>query len=129
MYRSNPVIIASVLCLRNEFIWHDIIFTPCGKGGLNQSLPRSDFQAQNIGEGAKIILSGYFVQLEGSTKLQPLVREGVLSMIPDMPLTTTLKKPGMIYLGEVHIFGGNSGSPVFISTYGIRPEGPELDDI
>ena len=89
---------------------------------------QSDFKAQNIGEGAKIVFSGYFVQLEGSSKLQPLVREGVLSMIPDTQLTTTLKKPGRIYLGEVHVFGGNSGSPVFISTYGIRPNGPMLDD-
>ena len=89
---------------------------------------KSDFEAQNIGEGAKIVLSGYFVQLEGSSKLEPLVREGVLSAIPETKLLTTLRKPGTIYLGEVHIFGGNSGSPVFISTYGIRPSGPVLDD-
>jgi hypothetical protein len=89
---------------------------------------KSDFEAQNIGEGAKIVLSGYFVQLEGSSKLEPLVREGVLSAIPEAKLLTTLRKPGTIYLGEVHIFGGNSGSPVFISTYGIRPNGPVLDD-
>ena len=95
---------------------------------LDGFFSKADFEAENIGEGAKIILSGYFVQLEGSDKLQPLVREGVLSMIPDTPLTTTLRKPGTIYLGEVHIFGGNSGSPVFISTYGIRPAGPVLDD-
>ena len=95
---------------------------------LDSFFSRADLEAQNIGEGAKIILSGYFLQLEGSAKLEPLVREGVLSMIPDTPLTTTLDKPGTIYLGDVHIFGGNSGSPVFISTYGIRPSGPVLDD-
>jgi len=95
---------------------------------LEAFFSKADLEAQNIGEGAKIILSGYFVQLEGSAKLQPLIREGVLSMIPDTPLTTTLKKPGTIYLGDVHIFGGNSGSPVFISTYGVRPTGPVLDD-
>jgi hypothetical protein len=80
----------------------------------------TDFQAQRIAEGAKIILSGYFYQLDGSSKLEPLVREGILSMIPDEPLNTALKKPGKIYLGEVHIFGGNSGSPVFISLEGLR---------
>jgi hypothetical protein len=95
---------------------------------LEAFFSKADLEAQNIGEGAKIILSGYFVQLEGSAKLQPLIREGVLSMIPDTPLTTTLGKPGTIYLGDVHIFGGNSGSPVFISTYGVRPAGPVLDD-
>jgi hypothetical protein len=43
VYCSNPVIIASVLCLRNEFMLARLylysIYTPCGKGGLNQSLP------------------------------------------------------------------------------------------
>ncbi len=87
-----------------------------------------DFAMQNIGEGAKIIMSGYFYQLDGSGgKLEPLVREGILSMIPDAPLTTALRKPGRIYLGEVHVFGGNSGSPVFISLEGIRPSGIVLE--
>ena len=95
---------------------------------IDAAFSKSDFAALNIGEGAKIILSGYFVQLEGSSKLEPLVREGVLSAIPNTKLLTTLRKPGTIYLGEVHIFGGNSGSPVFISTYGIRPSGPMLED-
>ncbi len=88
---------------------------------------KEDFAAQNMGEGAKIILSGYFYQLDGATKLEPLVREGVLSLIPDAPLNTALRKPGTVYLGEVHIFGGNSGSPVFISMEGIRPGGITLD--
>jgi hypothetical protein len=89
---------------------------------------KADFEALNIGEGAKIILSGYFYQIDGSPKLEPLVREGVLSMVPDTPLMTTLGKLGTLYLGDVHIFGGNSGSPVFISTFGVRPNGPILDD-
>ncbi|MGA7081465.1 MAG: hypothetical protein WBQ43_14095 [Terriglobales bacterium] len=128
---------------RGNAPWHyptsdsvDLAITPINFGPdfsptvipLEAFFSKADFEAQNIGEGAKIILSGYFVQLEGSSKLQPLVREGVLSMIPDTPLTTTLRKPGTIYLGDVHIFAGNSGSPVFISTYGIRPAGPVLDD-
>jgi hypothetical protein len=88
---------------------------------------KDDFALQNMGEGSKIILSGYFYQLDGATKLQPLVREGILSMIPDAPLNTALRKPGTVYLGEVHVFGGNSGSPVFISLEGVRPSGIVLD--
>src|SRR5207245_4094616 len=60
-------------------------------------------------------------QLDGATKLQPLVREGILSLIPDAPFDTALRKPGTVYLGEVHVFGGNSGSHVFISLDGVRP--------
>jgi hypothetical protein len=87
------------------------------------------FATDNIGEGAKIILSGYFYQLEGEQVVQPIIREGILSMIPDGPLMTTAHKRGSIYLADVHIFGGNSGSPVFISTAGIRADTIQfLDD-
>ena len=95
---------------------------------LDMAFSKEDFAAQNIGEGAKIVMSGYFYQLDGlGPKLEPLVREGVLSMIPSAPLKTVLKKPGRVYLGEVHVFGGNSGSPVFISLEGIRPAGITFD--
>lgn len=95
---------------------------------LDSVFSKEDFAAQNIGEGAKIIMSGYFYQLDGlGPKLEPLVREGVLSMIPTAPLKTVLNKPGRVYLGEVHVFGGNSGSPVFISLEGIRPSGITLE--
>jgi len=88
------------------------------------------FKTYNIGEGAKIILAGYFYQLEGEHRVQPLIREGILSMITDDPLETTTGKRGPLYLGDVHIFGGNSGSPVFINTIGLRPGGKVqmLDD-
>jgi len=76
------------------------------------------FKTYNIGEGAKILLGGYFYQLEGEHRVQPIIREGILSMIPDKPLVTTTGKRGSLYLGDVHIFGGNSGSPVFINTQG-----------
>jgi hypothetical protein len=96
---------------------------------LDMVFSKDDFALQNMGEGSKIVMSGYFYQLDGpGSKLEPLVREGILSMIPDTPLITALRKPGRIYLGEVHIFGGNSGSPVFISLEGIRPSGITLDD-
>jgi hypothetical protein len=36
-------------------------------------------------------------------------------MIPDEPMMTTTGKLGSLYLGDVHIFGGNSGSPVLVT--------------
>jgi len=76
-----------------------------------------DFMTSNqIAEGSPIILSGYFYQFPGERRFQSIVRQGILSMVPDEPMTTTTGKPGTIYLGDVHIFNGNSGSPVMVST-------------
>lgn len=75
-----------------------------------------DFLSANgIAEGSPILLSGYFYQFSGDRKFQAIVREGILSMIPDEPLKTTTGKPGTVYLCDVHIFGGNSGSPVMVA--------------
>lgn len=103
----------------------DLVVVP-----LNAFFTRDSFAAYNLGEGAKIILSGYFYQLEGEHHVQPIVREGILSMIPDEPLETTTGKRGPLYLGDVHVFGGNSGSPVFINTQGsiTIDRGPQLMD-
>ena len=76
----------------------------------------TDFMSSNnIAEGSPIILSGYFYQFSGERRFQSIVRQGILSMVPDEPMKTTTGKPGTVYLGDVHIFGGNSGSPVMVS--------------
>jgi len=91
---------------------------------------KSEFSKYNMAEGSKIMFAGYFYQLEGEHRVQPVIREGILSMIPDKPLITTTGKRGPLYLGDVHIFGGNSGSPVFINTLGsiTLEKGPQLLD-
>jgi hypothetical protein len=71
--------------------------------------------ANQIAEGSPIILSGYFYQIPGDLRLEAIVRQGILSMIPDEPIKTTTGKPGMVYLCDAHIFGGNSGSPVMVT--------------
>ena len=60
------------------------------------------------------MFAGLFIQWHGATEVEPIVRSGSLAMIPSDLLGTTLNKPGHIYLAEVHSYGGNSGSPVFI---------------
>jgi hypothetical protein len=75
---------------------------------------KQDIKDGKISEGAKLLFSGYFYQFPGKHRIQPIVREGVLAMIPDEPLLNTTGKFGDIYHGDVHIFGGNSGSPVLI---------------
>lgn len=65
-------------------------------------------------EGLKILFSGFFYQVPGVTHVEPILREGIIAMMPDEDLQTTTGKMGKLYLGEVHAFHGNSGSPAFV---------------
>lgn len=80
-------------------------------------------KANGIGEGDPVIFTGLFVQVPGLTKLEPIVRQGTIAMMPAEPIRTTLKKPGNLYLADVHVFGGNSGSPMFVNLGGFRNGG------
>ncbi|MGA8152665.1 MAG: S1C family serine protease [Terriglobales bacterium] len=71
--------------------------------------------SHRIAEGSPVLLSGYFVQYPGIQKFQSIVRQGILSMMPDEPIKTTTGKLGTLYLADVHIFLGNSGSPVMVT--------------
>ena len=78
---------------------------------------------QGIAAGDQVLFAGYFYQYPGSKKIQPIVREGILAMMPDEKLSTTLQKPGEVYLADIHAFHGNSGSPLFVNTGGLRGGG------
>ena len=75
---------------------------------------------ESISEGLKIVFSGFFYQVPGLKHMEPILREGIVAMMPDEELQTTTGKAGRVYLGEVHAFHGNSGSPVFVDLGGIR---------
>lgn len=81
--------------------------------GFDSLAVRDSFRQHRIGEGSTVMVTGTFVQFPGEHKFQPILRQGILSMVPDEPMTTTTGKPGTVYLADVHVFGGNSGSPVF----------------
>lgn len=86
-----------------------------------------EFMSNNqIAEGSPIILSGYFYQFSGERRFQSIVRQGILSMVPDEPMKTTTGKPGTVYLADVHIFGGNSGSPVMVTADWVNVGGYHL---
>ena len=76
--------------------------------------------SRDISEGSRIVFSGFFVQFQGEHRMQPIVREGIIAMMPDEKLLNTTGKLGKVFLGDVHIFGGNSGSPVFVDLAGMR---------
>ncbi len=85
-------------------------------------------QSQHIEEGDRILFAGFFYQLPGLKKVRPIVREGILAMMSDEKMETTLHKPGRVYLADVHTFGGNSGAPVFVGMSGIKEGAIRLAD-
>jgi hypothetical protein len=68
--------------------------------------------------GDRVVFAGYFTNFPGQIRIEPIIREGVIAMLPDEDLDTTLHKPGRVYLADLHAFHGNSGSPVFVNTAG-----------
>jgi hypothetical protein len=81
---------------------------------------KETIESSHIAEGDPVLFTGFFYQFPGKKKIEPIVRQGVLAMMPDEPLETTLHKPGRLYLADVHVFGGNSGAPMFVNIGGLR---------
>jgi hypothetical protein len=81
---------------------------------------KDQISTNNIDVGDNVLFAGYFVQFPGQKKIQPVVRQGILSMMPDELMDTTLGKPGHLYLADAHVFHGNSGSPMFVNISGFR---------
>jgi hypothetical protein len=90
------------------------------------ALPLSMFATQDvvdklqIAEGDTVLFTGFFYQIQGMKKFEPIVREGILAMIPYENLATTLGKSGRVYLADVRAFHGNSGSPLLVNVAGVR---------
>ncbi|MBI4165194.1 MAG: trypsin-like peptidase domain-containing protein [Acidobacteria bacterium] len=84
-------------------------------------IPMSTFATKDfieshaIAEGDRVLFVGYFYQFPGLRKAEPIIREGVLAMMPEEKMETTLHKMGRLYLADVHVFGGNSGAPLFVN--------------
>jgi hypothetical protein len=81
---------------------------------------RDVIDAHHIEEGDRVLFAGFFYQLPGLKRVSPIVREGILAMMPEVDMETTMHKPGRVYLVDVHAFGGNSGAPVFIAMDSIK---------
>jgi hypothetical protein len=65
--------------------------------------------------GDKVVFAGFFQPFTGVDQIEPIVREGILAMMPDGPMVSTLCKPTRVYLADAHAIPGNSGSPMFIT--------------
>jgi hypothetical protein len=76
--------------------------------------------AQGISEGDPLWFAGYFTGLPGQTKIQPVLRQGMIAMMPSEKVETVLHRTGRLFVADMHTTKGNSGSPCFISIGGLR---------
>jgi hypothetical protein len=72
-------------------------------------------KAGDVVVGDRVVFAGYFSNFPGQKRIEPIIREGVIAMLPDETLDTTLHKPGQLYLADLHAFHGNSGAPVLVN--------------
>jgi hypothetical protein len=74
-----------------------------------------NMKANAIGIGNELLAIGLFRLHHGTNQNIPIVRQGILSSMPEEPLVD--KETGLeykAYLGEIQSIGGLSGSPVFV---------------
>jgi hypothetical protein len=74
----------------------------------------------DVGVTDPITFAGFFSNFPGRVRMEPIVREGVIAMLPEEKLDTTLHKQGRLFLADIHAFHGNSGSPVFVNIGGVH---------
>jgi hypothetical protein len=115
VFPADDSVDLAVLPILPDQLRYDYIPIP-----FSELATRDVVDAQQVAEGDSVLFTGYFYQFPGLKKFQPIIREGVLAMMPDEDLDTTLRKPGHLYLADVHVFGGNSGSPLFVNLGGLR---------
>lgn len=78
-------------------------------------LTQDVWKTDRIGPGDKVLTSGYFVHYAGAHQFQPIIREGSLAMVPDDVMPVAIGGSASVYLADLHIIPGNSGSPLFLA--------------
>jgi hypothetical protein len=68
-----------------------------------------------VGPGDKLLTCGYFLHFAGAHEFQPIIREGSLAMVPDDKMPVSIGGSAIVYLADIHIIPGNSGSPIFLA--------------
>ncbi|MCA1706021.1 MAG: serine protease [Actinobacteria bacterium] len=78
-------------------------------------------QQHRVGEGDDVFFSGLFVGHSGKTAPQPIIRFGNIALMPREPVRSEISKylgteaAIEAYLVEARSWGGQSGSPAFLS--------------
>jgi hypothetical protein len=71
-------------------------------------------------DGETVFFAGFFQKFRRTRSIQPILRQGsIVGMTPngEFPL---LGIPMKLYLADIQVFGGNSGSPAFINEGGFH---------
>ena len=89
---------------------YDVVRVP-----VSLFLTQDVWQRYRIGPGDKVLTCGYFVHYAGTHQFQPIVRGGSLAMVPDDAMPVAIGGSANIYLADLHIIPGNSGSPLFLA--------------
>lgn len=76
---------------------------------------RDTWPAYRIGPGDKVLTCGYFLHYAGAHQFQPIIREGSFAMVPDDAMPVAIGGSAKIYLADLHVIPGNSGSPLFLA--------------
>jgi hypothetical protein len=105
---SVDLAIANSHVSRSDFDF--IVITP------DNFVTDEELSTKQVVEGDPVLFAGLFIQSFNEVHtLEPIVRSGTLAMIPESKLETTMNhRSGNLYLADAHVFGGNSGSPVFV---------------
>lgn len=88
-------------------------------GGIQKDWFVTDDLQHKIRPGDEVALIGLFEPLPGRGRNQPIVRFGRIALMPHEAIEVKLGKLGPhkeieAYLVEMHVWGGSSGSPVFL---------------
>jgi hypothetical protein len=73
------------------------------------------WEKDRIGPGDKVLTCGYFRPYPGAHQFQPIIREGSLAMVPDGTMPVAIGGSAKVYLADIHVIPGNSGSPLFLA--------------
>lgn len=82
---------------------------------LSLFLTQDVWKTYRVGPGDKVLTCGYFVHYAGAHQFQPIIREGSLAMVPDDVIKVPIGGSASVYLADLHIIRGNSGSPLFLA--------------
>jgi hypothetical protein len=111
---DKAVDLAATAYLPNEETY-EVVYFP-----VSSFVTEDVVKSKGIAEGDSVLFAGYFYQFPGTERIEPIIRQGILAMMPREEMQTTLHKTGLLYLADLHVFSGNSGSPLFVNVTGAR---------
>jgi len=108
-FHSDSTVDIALIPLKGDFSKIDFVAL-----SVDNMLTRNDFLKNGIAEGTEVFFTGLFTRCIGIKKNYPISRFGKIALIPEERIDFVDSKKDLILL-ETTSYGGNSGSPVFVS--------------